>query len=110
MGWLVIDIVVGYLFKSAIRVFHFVRSSNWKRTKASLTDWTAVDPGWGCPSVKLYYEFVAEERLNEGWDEVPFYMRWHAKTYMESLSQGLEPMIRVNPKNPQETQFFELDQ
>jgi hypothetical protein len=110
MGGLVIDIILMYLFKSAVRVFDFFKSSKWERTRASFKDWDVVDPAWGCPSVKLYYEFVSRKGLTKGWDEIPFYMRWHARTYAESLSRGLRPMIRVNPENPEETQFFELDQ
>lgn len=57
-------------------------------------------------SVKVHYRFGSKE----GSDEIPFYMRWHAKTYAESLSCELRPIIRVNPKNTTQTQFFELDQ
>jgi len=110
MGCLVIDIFLVYLFKSAIRVFHFFKSSGWDRCKASFTDWSTLDPGWGCASVKLHYEFISNGRSIKSSDEIPFQMRWHAKTYSESLSHGLHPIIRVNPKNPHETQFFEFDQ
>jgi hypothetical protein len=110
MGGLVIDIILVYLFKSTVRMFHFFKSSGWERSKASFTNWTVVDPDLGCPSVKLHYEFSSNGSLTTGSDEIPFYMRWHAKTYAESLSRELHPIIRVNPKNPDETQFFESDQ
>jgi len=110
MGGLVIDIVVAYLFKSAVRVFHFFRSYNWRRTKASFTDWTVENPDLGCSSVEVHYRFASKEGSATGSDEIPFYMRWHAKTYAESLSRDLRPVIRVNPRNAHETQFFELDQ
>ena len=110
MGGLVIDIIFVYLFKCSIRVFFFFKSSGWDRTKASFTEWTVVDPDWGCSSVKLHYDFLSAGSSTTGWDEIPFYMRWHAKTYSESLSRDLHPTIRVNPKNPHETHFFEFDQ
>jgi hypothetical protein len=110
MGWLVIDIVIVYLFKSSVRVIHFFESLKWVRSRASLTDWDIVDPGWGCPSVRLHYTVASSGISTAGSDEVPFYMRWHAKTYSESLSRGLRPIVRVNPNNPRETRFFESDQ
>jgi hypothetical protein len=110
MGGFVIDIVVAYLIKCTIRVFYFFQSSGWERTKATLTDCSVIDPDLGCPSVAMQYEFLSNGQMIQGSEEIPFYMRWHAKTYRESLSRGLHPIIRVNPKNPQETRFFERDQ
>jgi hypothetical protein len=109
MGGLVLDIILVYLFKSAVRVFHFFKSFRWERSKASFTDWSVVDPFWGCPSVRLHYKFVSSGGSVKGSDEIPFYMRWHAKTYAASLSRDLHPIIRVNPKNAQDTHFFETD-
>jgi hypothetical protein len=99
-----------YILKSTIRGFHFFKSYGWVRAKASFTNWTVKDPVWGCSSVKLRYKFESNGRSITGSDEKPFYMRFHAKTYAESLSRDLHPIIRVNPKNPQNTRFFELDQ
>lgn len=110
MGWLVVDIIVVYLFKSTVRVFRFFESLKWMRTRASLTDWAIIDPGWGCPSVKLHYEFVSNGLSTAGSDEIPFQIDWHAKSYAESLSRELRPIIRVDPRNPRETRFFEWDQ
>ena len=110
MAGFVIDIVLMYLFKSAKRVFQYFRSFRWERAEASFTDWAVVNPDWGCSSVRLHYEFVANERRFNGWDEIPFYMRWHSKTYAQSLLRDLHPIVRVNPENPNETRFFELDQ
>jgi hypothetical protein len=110
MGWLVLDIFVVYLFKSSVRVVHFFGSLKWERSGASLIGWDIVDPGWGCPSVRLHYTFSSQGIPTAGSDEIPFQMRWHAKTYSESLSRDLRPIIRVNPKDPRETRFFESDQ
>jgi hypothetical protein len=110
IGWLVIDAYFAYFFKTAIRMFRFFESLRWERSRAFLTDWTVMNPVLGCPSVRLHYSFGPSEPSAAGSEEVPFLMYWHAKTYAESLSCGLRPMIRVNPTNPQETRFFELDQ
>jgi hypothetical protein len=110
MGWLVIDIIVVYIFKSAVRVFHFFESLKWERSRASFTHWEVVDHGWGCPSVKLHYAFTARGNPSAGSDEIPFYMRWHAKTYSNSLSCSLRPIIRVNPRNQHVSRYFDFDQ
>src|ERR1017187_8466918 len=99
MGWwLTIDVPLVYLFKCALRMFSFFKSSGWERSKASFTDWTVVAPGWfgGCPFVTLHYEFPSKGSSTTGLDEIPFFMHWHAKTYAESLSRDLHPIIRVN--------------
>jgi hypothetical protein len=110
MAGFVIDILFMYLIKGSIRIFHLFRSARWERSQATFTHWTVVEPGWGCTSVKLHYKFLAKGRAAKGSDEIPFYMRWHARTYAESLSRDLHPIIRVNPNNPRRTQFFEQDQ
>ncbi len=110
MGGLVLDIFLAYLIKGSVRVFYFFNSSNWERITATITSRTVLHPDWGCSSVKVYYEFLANGLSINAWDEIPLLMHWHAKTYAESLSPGLKPIIRLNPKNPQVTRFFEWDQ
>jgi hypothetical protein len=109
IGWLVIDVYLAYLFKITIRALRYFESLKWERSRAVLTDWSVINPVLGCPSVKLLYNFGPAD-LTAGSEEVPFFMHWHAKTYAESLSRGLHPIVRVNPKNPRETRFFEMDQ
>jgi hypothetical protein len=110
MAGLVLDVVLAYLFKSARRMLLFFESSKWERTTAVVTRRTVLSPGWGCSSVKVFYEFAVDGVSRGAWDEIPFYMDWHARTYAESMTPGLKPIIRVNPKDPRETRFFEQDQ
>ncbi len=110
MGSLVLDIFLVFFFKVSIRILHYVESIRWVRCKASFTNWIVIDPGWGCPSVRVHYELIFNESPFSGLDEAPFLTHWRAKTYAQSLSRDLHPIIRLNPKNPQQTRFFELDQ
>lgn len=110
MGWGTLDIMLVYLFKSAIRVFNYFKSSKWERTTAFVTGKIVLNPTWGGPSVKLHYRFDSNGCLTKGWDVIPFRARYQAKYYADSFSHNLPRTIRVNPKNPQKTQFFELDQ
>jgi hypothetical protein len=110
LGWLTIDIFVVYLFRASIRLFRFFESRKWDRVVASLTDWTLVNPFWGGPSLKVRYEFVVRGRSIAGQDEFSFAMPLQTKSYAKSLSRGLPSLIRVNPKNPNETRYFDRDQ
>jgi hypothetical protein len=110
MGGLVIDIVLAFLFKSTIRAFHFFKSSKWERATALVMDRAVLDPIIGCSSVKLHYKLVSGDHSTEGWDDIPFCMRGSARAYAERLSEHSSVTVRVNPKNPQETRFFEQDQ
>lgn len=107
----VLDKLLTYSFKSILRVFYDSNSSKWKREKALVTGHVVLDPiWWGCPSVRLHYKFDVEGRPIKGFDVIPFLGLPQAKTYAESFSHNLPRIIRVNPKDPQETHFFESDQ
>jgi hypothetical protein len=104
------DRVLMYLIKSVVRVFHYFRSSNWERTRALVTSHIVLDPFLGCASVKLFYKYDSNKGPAIGWDLIPFQGALHAKYYAESFTHNLPRIIRVNPKNTQETHFFERDQ
>ncbi len=110
MGWLTIDIFLMYLYRASIRLFHFFQSRKWDRVGASLTDWTVVNPFWGGPSLKVYYEFMVNGHLITGRDEFSFLSPLQIRSYAKSLSRRLPSIIRVNPKNPHETRYFDRDQ
>ena len=107
----VLDTILACSFKSALRVFRYFESSKWERVNALVTGHIVHDPiWWGCPTVKLHYSFYAAGRTTKGWDVIPFLWLPEARTYAESFPHNLPRIIRVNPKNPQETQYFERDQ
>ena|ERR1035437_3163976 len=106
----VLDKLLTYSFKSALRVFHYFESYKWERARALVTGQVVLYPIWGCSSVKLHYRFDSEGRSIKGWDVIPFPALPQAKTYADSFSHNLPRIVRVNPKNSQETHFFELDQ
>jgi len=59
--------------------------------------------------VLLLREFQMGASKRSGY-AIPFLGLWKAKGYAESFSHNMPRIIRVNPKNPQETRFFEQDQ
>jgi hypothetical protein len=106
-----LDKILACSCKNALRLFRYFESSKWGRVNALVTGHIVNDPiWWGCPTVKLHYKFYAEGRSIKGWDVIPFVFLPDARAYAESFTHNLPKIIRVNPKNPQETHFFERDQ
>jgi hypothetical protein len=105
-----LDEVLTYLFKSALRAYRYYKSSSWEQTTAQVTGQIVLLPIWGCASVKLHYKFDLDGHLIKSWDVIPFRFRLDAKSYAESFTHNMPRIIRVNPRNPQETRFFERDQ
>ena len=107
----VLDKILMWSLKSALRQFLDFQTSNWQRVNALVTGHAVDDPiWWGCPTVKLHYKFDAEGRELKGCDVIPFWGLLQARTYAESFPHHLPRTIRVNPKNAHETRFFEQDQ
>jgi hypothetical protein len=104
------DRILMWVIKNAVRAFHYVKSSDWERKRALVTGHNVLDPFIGCPSVKLWYTFDVQGQPIKSSDVVPFTGALHAKAYAESFPHNLPRIVRVNPKNPQETRFFERDQ
>ncbi|SRR5216683_2760875 len=109
MGGFVLDIVIAFLFKSLVRAFRFIKSMRWDRKTASVTDCIVLDPFMGCPSVKVHYEVVSNDRSKEGRNEIPFFFDYSAKQYAQRFSNNPPVTVRVNPNNPEEMQFFDFD-
>lgn len=110
MGLGVLDIILALSFKSALRLFYYSKSSAWKRTTAFVTDQIVLKPIWGCPSVKLDYRFDSIGYSTKGWDVIPFPGVPQAESYARSFSHNSRVIIRVNPKNPLQTRYFDVDQ
>lgn len=105
MAGFVFDILLMYLWRRFFRIIRFVVSTRW--TRIIVTDFRseALDPYWGCPSVRIRYGGGA----NQG-DEVPFLLRRCAKQYVEQLTRRRTIIVRVDPLDATQAAFFEFDQ
>jgi hypothetical protein len=105
LAGLVVDILVMYLWKGFFRIIRFAVSIRWMRK--SVTDFRseALDPYWGCPSVRIRYSGGTDRG-----DEVPFLLRWRARRYAEQLTLRKSIIVRVSPLDATQTTFFEFDQ
>src|ERR1039458_4164410 len=110
MGFGVAELVITFFLKIIARAFLYLRSIRWKRTTAFVTGQSILKPFLGCPSVKLCYRFDLNGHEIESWSMVPMLTMYDAKEYVVSFSHNMPRVIRVKPKNPEVTLFFELDQ
>jgi len=101
---------LAYLFRMAVRLFYYFKTTKWQRTTAFVTGQIIVDPAWGFPSVKLHYRFDSNGSSIKGSDLLPCHFGTDAKGYAKSFRHNHPVTIRVNPKNSQETRLFERDQ
>jgi len=104
------DTPLTFLVKSAMRVFYYFQSTKWERTTGFVTGQVVLDPIWGCPSVKLHYRFNSNGHSTKSWDVIPALSIIEARNNAASFPHNHPVTIRVNPKNAQETHFFERDQ
>lgn len=110
MAWFTLDIFLAYVVRGVIRVFLYFSTGNWSRSMALILRARELGPGWGCTSVKLDYRFNLNGVEMEGSDIKPFLSGWHSSSHAKSFTHNVPRTIRVNPKNPQQTHFFEMDQ
>jgi hypothetical protein len=110
MGGFVLDIFLMFLVKSLIPVFWFIRSSSWERRSASVDHSAELYPGWGCPSVKVYYQTPSNGSSLQESNEIPFCFYFSAKAYARAFSVGQQITVRVDPNQLLRTLFFQTDQ
>jgi hypothetical protein len=108
MAGFVIDIFIAWLFKSLIRGFQYVQSSNWHRKEAKVLESTLLKPAIGCSSAKVRYKILESGVVAS--DEIPFYMHWHAVECVEDFFPGGKITVRVDPRSPDRSYLFEWDQ
>jgi len=110
MGFGVADLVISSLFKFTVRTFLYWRTIRWRLMTASLTHHSIHEPFWGCPSLELSYKFEMNGQQIESSSKVPMMTMYYARKYAEVLSENMPLGVRVDPRNPKRTMYFDLDQ
>jgi hypothetical protein len=104
------DRLITCFVKNTIREFHWYSTSSWERKTAVVTGHTVLDPWLGCPAVMLCYTFESKGRSIKGRDAIPFTGLFHAQAFAHSFPRNASRTIRVNPRDSNQTRFFETDQ
>lgn len=104
MGGLVLDVVIAYVIKVALRWRHAWRSSNWQRVPARVNS-SRVGGGyvWNCPTADVVYSYEFAGEKHSAIDRNPFFLTRSAEEATARLRAGETVVARVNPTQPQES-------
>lgn len=104
----VLDVFVGFLWRSIARTFMWVWSSRWNRESGVVTG-VSVRPAHshGCPLVTVEYRVGGG---GEAVSKIPFLFQNFAEDYARGMRPKDVAIIRVNRKKTSQTIFFSADQ
>ena len=111
MGGLVVDVVIAYLIKSALRFRRLWGSSKWPVVLAKV-DSSWLDGGWvwNCPTAEVAYTYAFEGQTYSTIDTKPFLSETSAKERVERYRRGEAVRVRVNSVQPQSSVLKHGDQ
>jgi hypothetical protein len=104
LGGLVLDVVIAYLIKSAIRWRRFWKSNKWERVQATVHS-SRVGGGWvwNCPTAEVAYSYKFAGERHSAIDSDPFFFSSSAEEAAERHHAGEKVTVRVNPRLPEES-------
>ncbi len=111
MGGLILDVIIAYLIKSALRVRRAWGSSRWQRVQAKI-DSSSLAGGWvwNCPTAEFAYTYEFSGQTYSAIDSHPFFLTETAKGEVERFHPGEAAIVRVNPVQPTRSVLRQTDQ
>jgi hypothetical protein len=111
LGGLVIDVVIAFVIKSALRMRRAWGSSKWQHVKA-IVDSSCLAGGWvwNCPTTEIAYTYEFAGQTYSVIDSNPFLSESSAKVEVERFRPGKYAVVRVNPMQPQRSVIKWADQ
>lgn len=110
MGGLVIDVLIAFVIKSALRLRRTWGSSNWQRVEAKVhSSCLAGGWVWNCPTTEVAYTYKFAGQTYSGIDSNPFLSESSAKVELERFKQGKRVVVRVNPMQAQRSVIMWAD-
>ena len=111
LGGLVLDVVIAYLIKSALRLRRLWGSSKWPVVQAKV-DSSWLDGGWvwNCPTAEVAYTYDFEGQTYSAIDSKPFLIETSVEERVERYRAGESVRVRVNPVQPQKSVLKQADQ
>ena len=106
---LILDIIVGFLWRSIARAILWVWSVAWKRDSGIVTT-VSVRPAYalGCPLVTVQYRRAITE-VGNAVSKVPFLFQTSAENFAREFQPEDKITIRVNQKDISKSLFFASD-
>lgn len=109
MGGFVLDVIIAYIIKTAVRWPRAWGSTRWERVQARVHS-SRVGGGfvWDCPTAEVAYSYQFAGERYSAIDSNPFFLTRSAEEAAERLRAGAKVMVRVNPASPQQS-LLEVD-
>lgn len=99
-GWY-LDVVVGYLIRSIVRLVKLHRSDGWPLENAVVSGSRCPPAPYGGPVAEISYTYNYAGSYYAGVHREPFLWRSSAEDYAARFISGNHIVIRVNPKRPE---------
>jgi Protein of unknown function (DUF3592) len=100
---LVADILLEFLIRVVINLFHSIRSHSWPVISAKI-EGTSVDRGvTSCYVAEVHYSYSINDETLDGYFNEPFWIRENGEGYVRQFSAESATPIRVNPSNPSQS-------
>ena len=111
MGGLVIDVLIAFLIKSALRLGRAWGSGKWQCVEA-IVDSSHLAGGWvwNCPTTEVAYTYTFAGQTYSAIDCNPFLSESSANVELERFTPGKHAVVRVNPMQPQRSVIKWADQ
>jgi hypothetical protein len=111
LGGLVLDVVIAYLIKSALRLRRLWGSSKWPVVQAKVdSSWRDGGRVWNCPTAEVAYTYDFEGQTYSAIDSKPFLTETSVKERVERYRAGEAVRVRVNPVQAQKSVLKHADQ
>ena len=106
MGWY-LDVLIGYLMRTVVRLFRTWRSKKWPIEKGTISSTTCPTQPIGGPVAEIGYTYIHNGEYYSGVYRKAFLLTGSAKDYVHQFLVGTEIYLRVNPTQPETSVFVE---
>lgn len=100
MGGLVLDIIVEWVFRIAMRSLRSLSAIGWPIHEAKVTGTFVREADYGCDKAEIKYTFVVEGTPYAGTNVKPFVNSRSARSYAAQFERGRKIVARVKLDNP----------
>ena len=99
MGWF-LDVIIGYLIRSSIRLFRLSKGSSWPVERGTVTS-SACSGSYGGPVGEITYTYTHAGEYYSGFHQQPFLARNSAENYVAKFPPGSMIAVSINPAAPE---------
>jgi hypothetical protein len=104
LGGLILDVIIAYLIKSALRLRRAWGSSKWQRVQAKVdSSWLGGGWVWNCPTAEVAYTYEFAGQTYSAIDSNPFFFSSSAEEEANRFQSEQKIIIKVNPAQPEES-------